>query len=430
MKKILFYSHDTYGLGNIRRTLSMCQSLIETIPDVSILVVSGSPMVHSFRIPAGIDYVKLPCLTRTERDGYSAKFLDDDVEVLAKLRSDIILCTVANFKPDLVMVDKKPFGVQNELKSTLAYLHEYLPKTKVTLILRDILDSPEKTQEVWARQGYGAAIEKYYDEISVLGSPEVFDPREEYAFTPTMKALTRFWGYIRREPGRKSRVLVRQELGISQEEPFVLVTAGGGEDGIHIFENYLQGYAEAPATQRRATLMIFGPDMAAEARGRLEHWAAEFPRIHTLEFTDDLMSYMDAADVVVAMGGYGTACEILTLNKLAIVIPRVQPVQEQWIRAQRMGELGVFQVMHPEYLTGTALLQSVNAQVKKPQPAESASPINLNALPRISENIKCLLREDKVTTRALSTVTETVLSVGSHSEFAGLKGSKMEQGYC
>ena len=397
MKKILFYSHDTYGLGNIRRTLSMCQSLIETMPDVSILVISGSPMVHSFRIPEGIDYVKLPCLTRTERDGYSAKFLDEDVEVLAKLRSDIILCTVANFKPDVVMVDKKPFGVQNELKSTLAYLHEYLPQTKVTLILRDILDSPAKTQEVWARQGYAAAIEKYYDEISVLGSPEVFDPREEYAFSPKMKALTRFWGYIRREPGRKSPAQVRQTLGVGQQEAVVLVTAGGGEDGTHIFDNYLEGHAEAPVAQRWATLLIFGPDMPMETRTRLKHRAAAFSMVHTVAFTDDLMSYMDAADVVVAMGGYGTVCEILTLNKPAVVIPRVAPVQEQWIRAQRMGQLGVFGVIHPGSLTPSSLMRSVNALLANGvKAAGTVSTSDFNTMSRMSLTLQHLWDEQPV----------------------------------
>jgi len=223
---------------------------------------------------------------------------------------------------------------------------------------------------------------------------------------------------------------VRGELSIRPEDRLVLVTAGGGEDGTHIFDTYLEGYAQAPAAQRRHTLMIFGPDMPTEARTRLERWAAKFPRIHTLAFTDDLMSYMEAADIVVAMGGYGTTCEILTLNKPAIVIPRVEPVQEQWIRAQRMRELGVFEVMHPECLTGAALLRAVYALVRRPQPSEQVFPINLNALPRISENIKCLLREDNVATREDSRVADPVLAVGSHAEFGAGKGSKREHEYC
>jgi predicted glycosyltransferase len=40
--------------------------------------------------------------------------------------------------------------------------------------------------------------------------------------------------------------------------------------------------------------------------------------------------------------------EILSLRKRAVVVPRTQPVEEQWIRAQRMAELGLFAAIHPD----------------------------------------------------------------------------------
>jgi predicted glycosyltransferase len=64
-RKIVVYSHDTFGLGNIRRMLVIAQSLVESDPNTSVLILSGSPMLHAFRIPPQIDYIKLPCLTRT-----------------------------------------------------------------------------------------------------------------------------------------------------------------------------------------------------------------------------------------------------------------------------------------------------------------------------------------------------------------------------
>ena len=84
MKKLMVYSHDTFGLGNIRRMLSICKHLIDSIPDLSILIVSGSPMVHTFRIPQRLDYIKLPCLRRTDREGYSVKYLGTDMSELIR----------------------------------------------------------------------------------------------------------------------------------------------------------------------------------------------------------------------------------------------------------------------------------------------------------------------------------------------------------
>src|SRR5438309_11421063 len=65
LKRILVYSHDTFGLGNIKRMLEISKHLVATYSDVSVLIISGSPMVHAFRISPRIDYIKLPCLTRT-----------------------------------------------------------------------------------------------------------------------------------------------------------------------------------------------------------------------------------------------------------------------------------------------------------------------------------------------------------------------------
>ena len=163
MKRIMVYSHDTFDLENIRRMLSMCTHLIDSIPDLLILLVSGSPMIHSFRIPQRLDYIKLPCLRRTEREGYTAGSLDTDINDIMGLRSDLIRTVAANFKPDLLMVNKKPFGVKNELENTLMYLKMHLPDTRQILILHDILDSLEATIKVWEKNAYYDAIRLFYD---------------------------------------------------------------------------------------------------------------------------------------------------------------------------------------------------------------------------------------------------------------------------
>lgn len=345
-------------------------------------------MVHSFRIPEGIDYVKLPCLTRSSQDGYSSKFLNEDPKSLLKMRSDLILSATSNFQPDLIMVDKKPYGVENELLPTFRYLQEYLPHTKLTLVLRDILDSPKVTQEIWNKNGLFDAIETYYDELLVLGTPEVFDPRSEYAFSRALNAKTSFCGYLRREPGLTDRATIRSELGLTDEEPFVLVTAGGGEDGMHVFENYLKGMSRLSPKNRLKSLMIFGPEMADDRQNYLRRWADQHSRIRTMSFTNDLMSYMDAANLVVSMGGYGTICEILSLNKPAVVVPRVKPVEEQWIRASRMAKLGLLNTIHPDDVTPEGFMETVQAVLHNHKAESDASrQPNLDALPNLTLSV-------------------------------------------
>lgn len=109
-QKILVYSHDAYGLGNISRMLAICNYLLKHIPNLSILLVSGSPMLHDFRLPPGLDYIKLPCLNRGGGQ-MAVKYLNADMESILNLRSEIILAAAKNYQPDLVLVDKKPTGI-------------------------------------------------------------------------------------------------------------------------------------------------------------------------------------------------------------------------------------------------------------------------------------------------------------------------------
>jgi len=400
IKKMMVYSHDTFGLGNIRRMLSICQYLVAEIKDLNILVVSGSPMIHSFQIPDRIDYVKLPCLNRTEQEGYSVKFLGTQIEETIRLRSDLIRATASNFKPDFFLVDKKPFGVKNELKAVLHYLKHFLPATKNVLLLRDILDTPESTIQIWEKNGYHQAIEAYYDLIQVVGLPEVFDLRKEYRFPPAVSAKVIYCGYIKRGSGRKDRETVRKELEIKNEK-LVLVTPGGGQDGYHLLTTYIASLKTMPENVK--SLIICGPEMPDHQREEIYKAMIDNPRLIISEFTNDMMSYMNASDIIISMGGYNTICEILSLNKPAIVVPRVKPVLEQQIRSERMSRLGLFRTIHPDDLTPQSLLNALEKELKgQNREDDSSHQLDLDGLPKIAESVSQLLFENQPISSAVN----------------------------
>ncbi len=143
--RLMVYSHDTFGLGNIRRMLAICKHVHSSIRDSSILIVSGSPMLQSFRVEPGIDYIKLPCLKRTELGDLGVRFLDLDVSEIVRLRRELILSTVMSYRPDVVLVDKKPDGLAGELEPSLRHIKCSLSQTRMYLVLRDILDSSSAT---------------------------------------------------------------------------------------------------------------------------------------------------------------------------------------------------------------------------------------------------------------------------------------------
>ncbi len=363
MKRILIYSHDTFGLGNIRRMLEVARHLVQSSPYLSVLIITGSPMLHAFQIPPRIDYVKLPCLWRGVSGHYSARYLDLSLPATVRLRANIIRSTIADFAPDLILVDKKPFGVEDELYSALETLDSRMHQPKLVLLLRDILDSPEATIPVWRKKGYFDVIDTYYDQVLVVGSPDIFDMRREYAFPLCAAAKVRYCGYIAREPGRQSRAAVRRGFGVAEHEPMLLVTAGGGEDGHSLISTCLQGLQSLPAASRPRTHIVCGPEMGDAQRQAIKQAAHALPQVSLQDFSDDMMSLIDAADVVVSMGGYNTVCEMLTLRKRAVVVPRIMPGKEQCIRAQRMDARGLLRMLHPDQMTPDSLLQAVQAEL-------------------------------------------------------------------
>jgi predicted glycosyltransferase len=389
MKKLLVYSHDTYGIGNIRRMLAICRHLIEVIPDLSILLITGSPVIHLFRLPDTLDYIKLPGLTRIGRGEYSTRYLSANVGDAIRLRSDLILAAVANFKPDLLMVDKKPLGVKGELAATLNYLEAELPETRQVLILRDILDSPEAIISNWERNGHYDAIGRFYDMVMVLGEKTVFDPVKEYRFPNSIIDKTIFCGYVRKAVELQNPDEIRKSMRINGSRKMVLVTAGGGQDGYHVIENYLNGIRNVPVADGVESLVVCGPEMPHQQKASLQARAAAEKHVQFYSFTGEMESLIAAADVVIAMAGYNTVCEILSLNKRAIVIPRVRPTEEQWIRAERMSRLGLFKAIHPDDLTPERLMGCLNESLDSD--GEIAPSLNLNALPVVAERVKALL---------------------------------------
>ncbi len=363
MKRILIYSHDTFGLGNIRRMLEIARHLVETSTEVSVLVITGSPMLHAFRIPPRIDYLKLPCLARDVSGNYGSRSLPLALDETVVMRANLIRSALVDFRPDLLLVDKKPFGVQDELLSALAALPIDASRPKLALLLRDILDSPESTIRIWKRNGYYDAIERWYDRVLVVGSPAVYDLRREYAMPSRAAAKVRFCGYIAREPGLVPRAEQRAALGLAGDEPLVLVTPGGGEDGFELIETYLRGLKRQVGVPHPRTHVVCGPEMGAARRDALQQLARTLPAVSFQVFSDDMMGLIRASDLVVSMAGYNTVCEFLSCARRAIVVPRVKPGEEQLIRARRMASQGLLRCLEPADATPERLMQLVQGEI-------------------------------------------------------------------
>ena len=386
--RLMVYSHDTFGLGNIRRMLAICHYLHATLEDLSILIVSGSPMLQSFRVAKGIDYIKLPCLKRAETGELGVKFLPMEAEEVIRLRRELLLSTVISFRPDVVLVDKKPDGLAGELEPALRHIRCALPETQVNLVLRDILDAPEKTTAEWSERGYNNVLHWYYDQILILGQQSVFDLCAEYRIPPAIARKVKYCGYVARHEALEASEKVRARLGVERGDRLVLATAGGGEDGFRLMQCSIEAARLMAERCKVQMVVVAGPELAAEQRQQLCAWAAMTPQTKLVEFLPEMLSAMQAADAVISMGGYNTVCELATLHKRAVVVPRAEPVREQSMRMERMAGLGPFETLPLATLDARALAGAVLRQLEAAEHrTRSDWQLDMGALPRIARLI-------------------------------------------
>ena len=358
VRRVLFYSHDTFGLGHIRRTLTLCNTVATTVDDVSVLVLSGSSSLPCLRLPTGVDYVKLPCVTKLADEHYESKFLNLEFDDLRSLREAIIFSVVANYGPDLVFVDNVPLGMKGEMRRTLEYLRERRSDTIAVLTFRDVLDEPNHIISRWRSQAVYDAIDRFYDHVLVYGMREVFDVVREYQMPERIAQKVQYAGYIRREPEAGASTRVRQRLA-PHGQKLVLVTVGGGADGYPIVNSFLTGLAASIGLEWMRTFVVLGPEMPDHLRRDLKARFDHVPGVTFADFCEDLTAYVAASDAVLSMGGYNTICEILSLRRPAVIVPRVRPRLEQWIRSSRLAKLGLVRTVHPSEATPARLVREV-----------------------------------------------------------------------
>lgn len=381
--RIVLYSHDTMGLGHKRRNLLIAQALGTSSLNADILIISGTADASTIPLPEGVDYLTLPALYKCADGQYRSRRLGLALEEMIDLRSQIICTAVKSFQPDVLIVDNVPRGAKSELNPTLEYVASQ-PHIHCILGLRDVLDNPAAVQRDWQRADNIAAIRHYYETIWVYGDSDIYDIRTEYGLPADVTAKIHPLGYLdQRARLRHTETTTRSSLEALQlpKENMVLCLVGGGQDGVAL----ATAFAQATFPPGMTGVLLTGPFMPLEIRERLYHWAATNPQLRILDYFEEPTLLIEQASRVISMGGYNTTCEILSFQKQALIVPRITPRQEQWIRAERLQRMGYVDMLHPDALSPDLL----SAWLRRPiDPQQVPPPLNLGGLDNLLVELK------------------------------------------
>lgn len=334
--RVVFYSHDSQGLGHTRRNLALAHALARDLPTmtgrtVTGLLLTGVDHATSHQKPAGFDWVVLPGVAKG-RHGYGPRHLNVGMEHVTRLRSSMLHAALLGFRPHLMVVDRHVWGVDRELEQPLRSLREAFPQTRIVLGLREVLDDPAVAAREWSAAGPLGRLREVYDQIWVYGDPDVHDPVATGEVPEGLRDLVRHTGYL-----AAGRPMGERTQGVTR--PYVVSMAGGGSDGADL----LCAAASLRLPHGFHHLVITGPQMPTSAVSRITAAAARNTTV--VRSVPDALVEVVSADAVISMGGYNSTAEILTTNTPALIVPRERPRREQLIRARALAARGAVDVL-------------------------------------------------------------------------------------
>lgn len=338
--RILMYSHDTFGLGHLRRCRAIAHSIVEQFKGVSILIISGSQIAGAFDFKARVDFVKIPSVIKLYNGEYDSIGEYIDIEEILQMRKLIIQKTAEAFNPDIFIVDKEPMGLKGELVPTLEMFKG--TNTKTILGLRDVMDSTKLLEKEWSKQSMLEKIDKYYDAAWIYGPEHFWNPLEGLNVPDNLKSKIKYVGFLDRETQS-----VASSESHALPDKYILVTAGGGGDGIAIMEQVLAAREYDPQIDF-PVVMVLGPFMKLENRDRIRLRASRLANVKIINFENRMEMLMQKAVGLVGMCGYNTFCEVLSFDRKALFVPRTKPREEQFIRAKRASEIGLSSMLTPD----------------------------------------------------------------------------------
>jgi predicted glycosyltransferase len=348
--RIMMYSQDGFGLGHMRRTTSIARQIISTRPDACVLTLADSRLGQFFETMPNQDYIKLPSVVKVGPGSWRAVDMPLPFDEVHAMRKELIRGAVLSFRPHVLLVDHMPHGAMGELLPALQALRDTGTDTRIVLGLRDILDSPAIVRQRWQSEGAYEAIERYYDTVLVYGEREVFDMAAQYGFSPTITSRMRYSGYVCTPelPRYSARARAKCLAGAAPDTKLITVMAGGGADAYPMMRACLDALPAIQAEQPTMMMLNTGPFMPTELRRDLQNRARALPGASVSISVSETLSYLDAADLVIAMCGYNTTMELLRSGRPAILIPRAGPSAEQRTRARLFAERGWVKMLDPD----------------------------------------------------------------------------------
>jgi len=351
--KILIYCQHVLGIGHLFRTLEIARAM--TAHQV-ILLLGGPPV--AVPLPDHVRVVQLPSLEMDEE--FSSLRPVDHTTPLADVqeqRKTMLLEVVADFRPDVLIVELFPFG-RNGFSFELLPLLEAirsgsLPACRVVCSVRDILVEKKDQQKFEAR--VVDRLNRFFDAVLVHGDPAVITLDATFTRVKDIAPPVVYTGYVCQRAESEEGKKLRRSLELQDGQKLIVASAGSGSVGQRLLSAAIRATAHLPFPCR---LQVFtGPYLDSAGFEKLRREAPSGIKVE--RFTDRFPTWLAAADLSISMGGYNTTMNVIASGVPALVFPFGQN-REQRLRGERIVPLAVLDLLDGKDLEPTALAGKIS----------------------------------------------------------------------
>jgi predicted glycosyltransferase len=350
--RALIHVQHLLGIGHLQRVALIARALAAAGAEVTML--SGGMPWPGLAL-GRVRLVQLPPL-RAADAGFSnlvdteGQPIDD---ALRALRRGIVLGTLAQCRPDLVLIETYPFGrraLRFELEPLIAAARALTPRPAIACSIRDIVAAkpdPARRQQILATLG------AQFDRVLVHGDERFIRLEASFPEAPALGERLVYTGFVAPPPARPAAP--------SGE---IIVSAGGGAAGAALLQ---AATAARPLTRFAASpwRLIAGRNLPEPVFAAL---AQDLPAGMALDrHLPDFRSRLTGARLSISQAGYNTMLDLLQARIPAVLVPFAQGHEtEQSLRAERMQALGVASLVTEAALTPASLAAAID---RAPVPA-------------------------------------------------------------
>ena len=393
MKKLMFYCQHILGIGHLVRSMEIVRGLVT---DFQICFVNGGKAIAGFEVPAGVEVVNLPAI-ETDAEFENLSVVDDSrsLEEVQEVRKNQLLDIFNSFQPDVLMIELFPFGRRRfsfELVPLLDRVKAQGRKTKVVCSLRDIVVTKQDRER--HEEKICKLMNQYFDLLLIHGDRQ-FQPLEEsFSRISDLNCPVHYTGYVVQSTPKNPLLNDADKAVLNSDQPLILASIGGGRFGHELLDSLVEAAPILECLIPHQIQIFTGPFFPDEKFDLMEGLVTSKSNINIQRYTPNLLTYMEKADLSISMGGYNTTMNILTTGVRAMMLPFVGNGDlEQTIRSQKLEDLGILNVIHPEDLAPRNFAKKVvDCLIKTPNPVK----LDLDGVEKTAGFLKGLLTAQPV----------------------------------